>query len=226
MAFVVSIVKSTLVVCCAMLLVFVAVLGDGASIELKLKSLETKVDQIKTMISRQGNVPTACTITVSSYASKYFYIRTNGGSWEYVSSRPGATSSRGLILLELNPMTCRTMNRQNFDFDTDSDDKEKEALQFEEYFESSLTGTIIFGASISSLNVTDDDGGEDVLELLRSYDVDVNLESGDAFVFILQKGYPKKTIFHDLTKNSTRSSSIVFQSQGTSVAGVTFRRKV
>ena len=130
------------------------------------------------------------------------YVATNFGSWTDILVLTDATANRGLTLFELDATTCTTRNRQRFDtyeVFNDHDDR----TQLFEALESAAAGTIIVG-------VTADSSENGVLfqnsasSYFARYGMNLRGQGWrDKFVFIMQKGYPKKTVFQRKSRGGT-----------------------
>lgn len=122
---------------------------------------------------------------------QFGYVRTSGGSLEQVLVPGNIDRHRGVTLVELDPTTCTTRNRQRFDTYATAVDR----VQLLETLESATTGTIIVGVTA--------DSAEHLGEFQNStgpfftrYNMNLSgLKVRDKFGFIIQKGYPKKTVF-------------------------------
>lgn len=98
---------------------------------------------------------------------------------------------RGFTLVELDPKTCTTRNRQRFD--THGWDVDREQLL--DTLQSATAGTIIVGVTADSAEY-----GESLKNSVNFYFTRYSMNlSGfqmrDKFAFVMQKGYPKKTVF-------------------------------
>ena len=101
---------------------------------------------------------------------------------------------RGVSIFELDVTTCTTRNRQTFDTSVSADDR----VQLLESLESATAGTIIVGVTIDTAetNGTAVSFQNIVGSFFTRYNMNLNgFGFRDKFAFIIQKGYPKKTIF-------------------------------
>lgn len=101
---------------------------------------------------------------------------------------------RGLILFELDPITCTTRNR--YHFDTYGSDLEIKRLLGT--LESATKCTIIVGISADTAETTDFAFRSSVNWFFTKYNMkldDIGLEYRDKFVFIMQKRYMEKTSY-------------------------------
>jgi len=117
------------------------------------------------------------------------YVKTSSASSDLVLNFN--VQDRGVTLLELDVTACTTKNRQTFDTYASANDR----LQLLESLESASAGTIIVGVTVD----TPENGG-DFQNIVGSFFTRYNmnltgLQMRDKFAFIMQKGYPKKTVF-------------------------------
>lgn len=126
-------------------------------------------------------------------STKDGYIRTNRGSSEETFVPGEIDRYRGVTLVELDPITCTTRNRQTFDTHTSTENR----VQLLETLESATTGTIIVGVAADSAESDDDHGFRNSASLFFTrYNINLSgFESREKLAFIMQKGYPKKTVF-------------------------------
>lgn len=113
------------------------------------------------------------------------YVKTSGGSSD--------TTYRGVTLFELDPKTCTTRSQHQFDTWGSS----SATIQLLQTLELATWGTIIVG-------VTTDSAENDSMEFQKSaashfvrYNMNISgLMNRDKFAFMMQKGFPLKTVFH------------------------------
>lgn len=99
---------------------------------------------------------------------------------------------RGVTLFELDPKTCTTRNRQTFDTYMTLPDR----AQLLETMESAKAGTIIIGVTADTAENDEMAFQSIASSFFAKYNMDLTgLGFRDKFAFIMQKGYPKKTIF-------------------------------
>ena len=99
--------------------------------------------------------------------------------------------NRGVTLVELDATTCKTRYRQRFDTHASADDR----AQLLGTLERATVGTIIIGVTADS---AEHDGALRGIagSFFKKYNMNLTgLVSRGKFAFIMQKGYPKKTIF-------------------------------
>ena len=140
-----------------------------------------------------------CRVDVGSYglddSRKCGYVRTSGGSSEVIPKPNEIVITRGIILFELDPITCTTRTRQQFDTLGVADDR----VRLVEAMDSASPGTIIIGVTADSAETAENFFFRNSANwFFTKYNMNligVGLEFRDKFVFIMQNGYPNKTIY-------------------------------
>lgn len=142
-----------------------------------------------------------CKVDLASYGyddlTKCAHVRTSGGSSEEVLVRDESSNHRslqlGVTIFELDPKTCTTGNRQSF-------------MTFGSYYAKDLLlaslelkkeGTIIVGVTVDTPENENNAAFKKVVgSFFSDYKMDLReLKYRGKFAFIMQKGYPAKTIF-------------------------------
>lgn len=166
-------------------------------LESRLEIIEDQLEIIQKIVSTLNNplIEEDCSVDLASYgyddSTKYGYIRTSGGSFEEILVPGDISKNRGVTLVELDATNCTTRNRQRFDTYASADDR----VQLLETLQSATAGTIIVGVTADSAEY---DGAfqNSAGSYFTRYNMNITgLASRDKFSFIIQKGYPKKTIF-------------------------------
>jgi len=137
-----------------------------------------------------------CTVELASYgyddSTKHGYVRTNGGSSEDTYAVGNFESYRGVTLFELDATTCTTKKGRQFDTYSSA----YVSMQLVETLESIMTGTIIVGVAADSAEHQSTHFRNSANVFFTSYYMSLS-EVGfrDKFAFVMQKGYPQKTLF-------------------------------
>lgn len=142
-----------------------------------------------------------CKVDLASYGyddlTKCAHVRTSGGSSEEVLVRDESNRHRplqlGVTIMELDPKTCTTRNRQSFGthFSSRARNFFLESLQLKK------EGTIIVGVTVDTPENENNAAFKKVVgSFFSDYKMDLReLKYRGKFAFIMQKGYPDKTIF-------------------------------
>jgi len=146
--------------------------------------------------SRSHFLTENCTVYLASYgyddSTKSGYVRTSGGSSEDTYAVEQIERYRGVTLFELDAPTCTTKKRQRFDTYISAYAR----WQMIETLESITTGTIIVGVAADSAVHYIPEFQDSAGLLFTSYNMNISgLGLRDKFAFVIQKGYPKKTVF-------------------------------
>ena len=138
-----------------------------------------------------------CTVNLASFgyddSTKYGYIRTSGGSSLDIYVHGQHHRYRGVNLVELDATTCKVRRKHHFDTHSNADDR----VQFLEALESATTGSIIVGVTADTPENEDNFAFKNIAaSFFRRYGMTLTGQLfREKFAFILQKGYPKKTLF-------------------------------
>ena len=147
-----------------------------------------------------------CEVRLRSYstnnqphANRYGFIRVNGKAVMKGDYRGDGTGyNRGINTAVLDPKSCLPGVQQWFDTCA-SATRTRDLIR---YLESLPTGTILLGVTFDAAS----DQLAAALPLLRSMGVDVyNVGIRGMFAFVLQKGYPSKTV---LEKSVSRTTAL------------------
>lgn len=140
-----------------------------------------------------------CAIELVSYgyddSPLHGYVKTSAGSSEEVYAPERIDRNRGVTLFELDPETCKTKNRQRFDTYAAADNGPSARLL--ETLESATAGTIIVAVTADTPEKGDNMSFQKYVDsFFTRYNMNVTgLLCRDKFSFIMQKGYPQKTVF-------------------------------
>lgn len=201
--------------------------GPVMCIESRLETIEDQLESIQKIVSTLNNplIKKDCTVDLASYgfddSTKYGYIRTSGGSSVEVLVPEDIDKYRGVTLVELDATTCTTRNRQHFD--TYLPASAIDRVQFLETLQSATMGTTFVGVTADSAEY--DGVFQNVVgSYLNRYNMNITgLQQRGKFAFIMQKGFPKKTVFE---KKPQYGDSLLMKIvlSGSSINDVTFNR--
>jgi len=139
-----------------------------------------------------------CTVDLAAFGFddapiKYGYIRTSGSSSLQIYVPESVEMYRGVNIVELDPTTCTAGDRQHFDPYGHAD----HWTQLMETLESATTGTIMVGVTADTPGTLENMG---ITDAVASFFTRYNMTLPEKifrkkFAFIMQNGYPRKTIF-------------------------------